>query len=212
VKRTVVIVYRGERINSISHLVGASLAFPGMIVLIVFSALSEDPWKLAGGLVYGVTLLMLFVFSTLFHSLQGTAKLVFQRFDHIAIYWLIAGTYTPYCLVTLRQDRGWLLFGIVWGVALVGTVFKSIFGPRFQAVSTALYVACGWTILLDLSALRVQLAPAGLAWLFAGGVLYTVGAVFFMSRGLPRNHEIWHFFVLAAAVCHYVSVLFYVVS
>lgn len=205
-------MYRGERINSISHLVGASLALVGLVLLAVFSAVSQDAWKLTSALVYGLTLFLMFLFSTLFHSLRGTPKVVFQRLDHVAIYWLIAGTYTPYCLVTLREERGWLLFGIVWGIAVLGTLFKSVFGPRYSHASTLLYLAAGWTILLDISALYQRMDPAGFAWLLVGGVLYTIGAVFYVSDKIPRNHEVWHFFVLAAAVCHCVSILVYVVS
>lgn len=205
-------MYRGERINSISHLVGAAFALVGLVCLAVFSAQSQDEWKLTSALVYGLTLFVMFLFSTLFHSLRGSPKAVFRRLDHVAIYWLIAGTYTPYCLVVLREERGWLLLGIVWGIAILGTAFKSVFGARYSSWSTALYVVAGWTILLDISALQQRMAPAGFAWLVAGGVLYTIGAIFYVWQRIPRNHEIWHFFVLAAAGCHCASILLYVVS
>ena len=205
-------MYRGELTNSISHLVGAVLAFAGMVLLTVFSAFSHDPWKLGSALVYGLTLLLMFVFSTLYHSLRGTPKAVFQRFDHISIYLLIAGTYTPYCLVVLREDTGWTILAIVWSVALFGTVFKSVFGARFTRASTLLYVAAGWTILPELDTLRARLDPTGFALLVAGGVLYTAGAVFYLRERMPWSHEIWHFFVLAAAGCHFMSVLLYVVA
>ena len=204
-------MYPGERVNSISHLVGAALALGGMVVLIVFGALSGDGWKLGSGIVYGVSLLLMFLFSTLYHSFRGTPKIVFERLDHIGIYLLIAGTYTPFCLVTLRADSGFRIVVAVWSIAILGTVWKSIFGPRFNLVSTLLYVVAGWTIVLDIGTLWRRLPPAGFAWLVAGGVLYTLGAGFYLRDQMPRNHEIWHFFVLAAAGCHYVSVLFSVI-
>lgn len=204
-------MYPGERTNSISHLVGAALALAGAIAMVVFAALSGDGWKLASATVYGVCLFLTFLFSTLYHSFRGTPKRVFERLDHIGIYLLIAGTYTPYCLVVLRDASGLTILAVVWGVAVVGTAWKSVFGPKFNGVSTALYVAAGWTIALDLETLRERFAGAGFHWLVAGGVLYTVGAGFYLRDRMPWNHEIWHFFVLAAAGCHFASVLFYVV-
>ncbi|MGF1510579.1 MAG: hemolysin III family protein [Myxococcota bacterium] len=197
---------RGERINSISHLVGAAFALAGTVVLIVFSVLSGSGLKLGTALVYSIAVVLMFLFSTLYHGLRGPAKVVFHRFDHIGIYVLIAGTYTPFCLVVLRDASGYLIFGIVWSVAILGIVFKSIFGPRYNGISTALYVAAGWTVLLDISTLKARMPAAAFAWLLTGGVLYTVGAVFFLLKKIPLNHQIWHFFVLAAAACHFVSV------
>ena len=205
-------MYRGERINSISHLVGAALAFVGLMLLAVSSASTHDGWKVASALVYGLTLLVMFLFSTLFHSLRGRAKAVFRKLDHVAIYWLIAGTYTPFCLVTLRESRGWLILGIVWGIAVVGTILKSVFGAGHASWSTLLYLIAGWTIVVDISNLHRLIEPAGFAWLVAGGVLYTIGAGFYVWKRMPRHHEVWHFFVLAAAACHCVSILGYVVS
>lgn len=204
-------MYKGEKINSISHLVGASLALVGMILLIVFGALANDGWKLGSAIVYGTCLFLMFLFSTLYHSFRGTPKLVFQRFDHIGIFLLIAGTYTPYCLVTLRHAGGPWIFAAVWSLAIFGIAFKSVFGPRFNLVSTLLYVACGWTIALDFGSVLRDFQGPGFYWLVAGGLLYTGGAVFYLNDGMKRNHEIWHFFVLAAAACHYVSIFFYVI-
>ena len=203
-------MYKGEKLNSISHLVGASLALIGMVVLIVFAARTGNGWKLAGAITYGVCLFLMFLFSTLYHSLRGTPKHVFQRFDHIGIYLLIAGTYTPYCLVTLRDSAGPYILATVWSVAVFGIAFKGVFGARFNVVSTLLYVACGWTIALDFTTVLERFTGPGFYWLLGGGVLYTGGAFFFLKDSIPRNHEIWHFFVLAAAACHFVSVFFYV--
>lgn len=204
-------MYPGERINAITHLVGAALGLVGMVLVIVLAAVGGDGWKLASALVYGLSLFLLFLFSTLYHSLQGTEKVVFQRFDHIGIFLLIAGTYTPYCLVTLRDRWGFVLFGIVWGLALGGIVLKSIWGARWSAASTAVYLLMGWIIVLDIGALKERLPGAGFAWLLLGGLLYSVGVVFFANPRIPFHHQIWHLFVLAAATCHYVSIVFYVI-
>ncbi len=203
-------MYKGEKINSISHLVGASLALVGMVLLIVFASLTGDPWKIGSAIVYGLSLFLMFLFSTLYHSFRGTAKVVFQRLDHVGIYLLIAGTYTPYCLLVLRESAGFRVLIAVWSIAAFGIAFKSVFGPRFNLVSTLLYVACGWTIVIDFSALLENFGGAGFYWLLSGGLLYTVGAFFFLNDSIRRNHEIWHFFVLAAAACHFVSVFFFV--
>ena len=204
-------MYKGEKINSISHLVGASLALAGWVVLIVFASFTGDVYKIVSAIVYGLCLFLMFLFSTLYHSCRGGPKKVFQVFDHVAIFLLIAGTYTPYCLVTLRDTSGWLIFGLVWGLAAIGITFKSVFGDRWNLVSTLFYLVCGWTIAIDIPGVRDALPAAGFAWLVAGGVIYSLGAFFFLYDRIPRNHEIWHFFILAAAGAHYVSILFYVI-
>ena len=204
-------MYKGEKLNSISHLVGASLALGGWVVLIVFGALSGDGWKLASSIVYGLCLFLMFLFSTLYHSFRGTPKQVFQVFDHVAIFLLIAGTYTPYTLVVLRDTSGWLIFGLVWGFAAIGITFKSVFGDRWNLVSTLFYLVCGWTIAIDIGGLYAVFDRVGFYWLVAGGIIYSVGAFFFLNDRIKRNHEIWHFFILAAASCHYVSVFFYII-
>lgn len=196
--------------NAITHLVGAAFGLVGMVVVVVLAAIGGDGWKLASALVYGLTLFLLFLFSTLFHSFRGTSKAVFHRFDHIGIYLLIAGTYTPYCLVTLRDGWGFVILSVVWGIAICGIVFKSIWGARYGAASTALYLVSGWIIALDIGTLRERLPGAGFGWLLSGGLLYSMGVYFFANPRIPFHHEIWHLFVLAAAGCHYVSILFYV--
>lgn len=198
-----------EWVNSISHGVGAGLSVAGLVLLVV-AAQRHGGWALASALVYGISLVLLFTFSTLFHSLQGRARQVLQRFDHIGIHLLIAGTYTPYCILVLRDGWGWPILGIVWGLAFVGIVLESIFGPRYVLPTTLLYLAEGWVILLDLRGLFLSLPLAGFAWLLVGGLLYTLGAYFFLRERIPYNHEIWHFFVLGAASCHFVSVFCYV--
>ncbi|MCB1174411.1 MAG: hemolysin III family protein [Leptospiraceae bacterium] len=205
-------MYKGEKINSISHLVGAALSLGGWVVLIVFASLTGDPWKIVSATIYGLTLFLMFLFSTLYHSLRGKAKYVFRILDHSAIYLLIAGTYTPFCFTILRESSGWWIFGIVWGLAVAGIVFKSMFVEKYETASTLLYVLMGWTILIDIHTVWTTLPIGGLAFLIAGGALYTIGAIFFMlDNVMPRNHEVWHFFILVAATAHYMGILFYIV-
>ncbi|MCB1309074.1 MAG: hemolysin III family protein [Leptospiraceae bacterium] len=205
-------MYKGEKINSISHLVGAALSLGGWVVLIVFASLTGDKWRIISAVIYGFTLFLMFLFSTLYHSFRNRPKYVFRILDHIAIYLLIAGTYTPFCLVLLRDGSGWLIMGLVWGLAVIGIVFKSLFVEKFELASTAIYVLAGWTILLDIGTVWNALPFGGLLFLVLGGALYTIGAVFFlMDNILPRNHEIWHFLILSAALAHYCCVFFYVI-
>jgi hemolysin III len=204
-------MYKGEKINSISHLVGAVLSLAGWVLLIVFSSLTGDPWKIVGCTVYGFTLFFMYLSSTLYHSLRGKAKRVFHIFDHISIYFLIAGSYTPLALVTLRGTIGWVIFGLVWGIAAIGIFIKSMWTGEFDRISTMFYLLAGWTILIDITELYEKFPRLGFYWIFAGGVLYTVGALFYLRDSMPRNHEIWHFFVLGASLCHFVAVFFYLI-
>lgn len=204
-------MYKGEKINSISHLVGASLGLAGMVLLIVFSSLTGDAWKIVSCTIYGFTLFLMFLMSTLYHSFKGKAKNVFRIFDHISIYYLIAGTYTPFCLTILRSSMGWWIFGIVWGLAIFGTIFKSLLVDKYNGISTFIYVLAGWTIILDITTV-IQIFPFwGLVWLAAGGAFYTIGAIIYMFDNVARNHEIWHFLILFAALCQWVSVFFYII-
>jgi hemolysin III len=204
-------VYRGERLNSISHLVGASVAAAGLVVLVVAASLRGDPWQIVSFSVYGTTLLVLYVFSTLYHSLRGSAKNVFRKLDHGAIYLLIAGTYTPFTLVTLRGSWGWSMFGVIWGLAAAGIVLDLFSGKGRRILPLVVYVLMGWLVLLALKPLLGALPPGGLALLLAGGLFYTSGLVFFaLGRRWPRAHGIWHLFVIAGSVSHYFAVLLYV--
>ena len=204
-------MYKGEKLNAISHLVGAALALIGMVLLVVFASLTGDHWKIASVTIYGACLFLMFLFSTLYHSFRGKTRDVFQRLDHIGIFLLIAGTYTPYTLILMRETSGFLILGLVWGLAVCGITFKSIYGSRYNTVTTLFYLLCGWTIALDFTGVRQALPDAGFYWLAAGGLIYTGGAFFYLKESLPRNHEIWHFFVLAAAVCHFISIFFFVI-
>jgi hemolysin III len=204
-------MYYGERFNSISHLTGAALAATGTVALIVLASRLGDPWKIVSFSVYGAMLVFLYVSSTLYHSLRGRGKDVLRKFDHCAIYLLIAGTYTPFTLVSLRGAMGWSLFGTVWGLALLGIVQEIWLARGMRIVSLAIYVLMGWLALIAVSPLLAALGRDGFAWLAAGGLLYTVGIVFYATdERLRHGHGVWHLFVLGGSVCHYVTVLFYV--
>jgi hemolysin III len=204
-------MYHGERFNAVTHLVGAVLALIGSIVLIVTAATDGDPWKVVSVSIYGATLTLLYSFSTLYHSLRGRAKSILRELDHLGIYLLIAGTYTPFCLVTLRGAWGWSLFGVVWGLALLGAVQELMpkRGPR--VLSVVLYILMGWVALAALAPLLRVLGSAGFAWLAAGGLLYTVGVVFYVfDKRLTHGHGIWHLFVIAGSAAHYITILRFV--
>lgn len=204
-------MYPGERFNGVSHLVGTVLAAAGAIVLIALAARAGDPWKIASFSVYGAMLLALYAASTLYHSVRGRAKDWLRRLDHCAIYLLIAGTYTPFTLVSLRGPWGWTLFGLVWGLAAVGITQELRLGKRTRAFSVAIYFLMGWLGLAAVKPLLEVLTAAGLAWLLAGGIAYTVGIVFYaLDHKLKHGHGVWHLFVLAGSLSHFLAVLFYV--
>jgi hemolysin III len=205
-------MYYGERFNAVTHLIGAVLALAGTVVLIVLAALDGDPWKVVSVSIYGVTLVLLYSFSTAYHSLRGPAKDVLRQLDHHSIYLLIAGSYTPFCLVTLRGPWGWSLFGVVWALAALGSLqeLRPVGGARI--LSVVIYVVMGWVVLVALAPLMKALGPDGFAWVAAGGVLYTVGIVFYaLDSRLAHAHGIWHLFVIAGSATHYVAILRYVV-
>ncbi len=205
-------MYRGEKLNAWTHLVGAVLALVGTVVLIVLAALEGDPWKIVSVSIYGATLVLLYTFSTLYHSLRGRAKDVLRELDHHSIYLLIAGTYTPFCLVTLRGPWGWSLFGVVWGLALLGSLQEFWLKDGARIVSVVIYVLMGWTALAALFPLMEALGTAGFAWVAAGGVFYTIGIIFFViDERMAHAHGIWHLFVLAGSTAHYVAILRYVI-
>lgn len=204
-------MYHGEKLNAWTHLVGALLAVAGSTVLIAVAALGGDPWKIVSVSIYGVTLVLLYSASTLYHSMQGRAKEVLQKLDHHGIYLLIAGTYTPFCLVSLRGAWGWWLFGVIWSLAAVGVLqeLRKNDGPR--ALSMFIYIVMGWAAVAALVPLRAALGTAGFAWLAAGGVVYTIGIVFYvLDARLRHAHGIWHVFVIGGSALHYFTVLYYV--
>lgn len=204
-------MYYGERFNSISHLVGASLAVIGAAGLVGVAIYQGDPWKIVSFSVYGVMLVALYVFSTLYHSLRGQAKEVMKKFDHCSIYLLIAGSYTPFALVTLRGPWGWTLFGVVWGLAILGLVQEVWLAKGARVLSLVIYVLMGWLALAVVVPLWQALTPAGFAWLLAGGLCYTLGIFFYATDHKVRHgHGVWHLFVLGGSACHFLTVLRYV--
>ncbi len=204
-------MYYGERFNSITHLAGMVLAVAGTVVLIVIAAHSGDVWKIVGVSVYGAALCILYGSSTLYHSLRGRAKVILRKLDHCAIYILIAGTYTPFALVTLRGPWGWTLFGFAWGLAGIGIAQEFIFGNGARRLSLVIYVIMGWMSLAAVVPLARVLGAAGLAWLVAGGVLYTGGiAFYFFDERVRHFHGVWHLFVLGGSAAHFIAVAFYV--
>ena len=204
-------MYYTERFNSISHLAGAGLAVAGSVLLIVLASLQGDPWKIVSFSIYGAMLTALYVFSTLYHSVRGPAKDVLRKFDHCAIYLLIAGSYTPFALVTLRGTWGWSLLGTVWGLALLGILQEIWFAGGARVLSLIIYVLMGWLALVAVSPLWQALTPSGFAWLAAGGLFYTLGIVFYATdHKLRHGHGVWHLFVLSGSTCHFFAVLLYV--
>ena len=204
-------MYRGEWFNSISHLVGAVAALVGLVIVVVEAALQGDPWKIVSFSVYGATLFSLYTISTIYHSVQGRAKRIFRKLDHLSIYWLIAGTYTPFTLVTLRGSGawGWTIFGII--LALVGLALETLPQKGNRVLSVVVYVLMGWLVLVALKPLLAALPMAGFCWLLLGGIFYTGGLVFFFYDEKVRHfHGIWHLFVLAGSISHYLTILFYV--
>jgi hemolysin III len=205
------LMYYGEKFNSISHLVGAVLAASGAIVLITLAARLGDPWKIVSFSIYGAMLLALYVASTAYHSVRGGAKEVLRKFDHCTIYLLIAGSYTPFALVSLRGAWGWSLLGTVWGLALLGILQEIWLAKGARKLSLLIYLLMGWLALVAIVPLIAALSWNGFAWLAAGGLLYTIGIGFYANDTKLRHaHGIWHLFVLAGSACHYFAVLFYV--
>ena len=204
-------MYYGERFNSITHLVGAALALAGTAVLVVSAARLGDPWKIVSFSVYGAMLVAVYVFSTLYHSVRGRAKDVLRKFDHCSIYLLIAGSYTPFALVSLRGAWGWSLLGVIWGLALVGLAQEIWLARGARVLSMVIYLLMGWLALVAVWPLWQALQPAGFAWLLAGGLLYTLGIVFYATdRRLRHGHGVWHLFVMGGSSCHFLAVLLHV--
>jgi len=200
-----------EVANAITHGIGSLLSVAALVLLVVFAVMKGSAWHVVSFAIYGATMLMLYVASTLVHSFpEGKAKDVFEILDHSFIYIFIAGTYTPILLNVIQGTLGWTLFGIVWGVALVGVVFKSFFAKRFLFTSTLIYIAMGWIIVFAWGPLIHNLPQGGLTLLIVGGVLYTVGTVFYVWRSFPYHHAVWHLFVLGGSVFHFFAILLHV--
>ncbi|PBJ82521.1 hemolysin III [Lysobacteraceae bacterium NML93-0399] len=203
---------REELASALTHGLGATAALAAGAVLITLAALFGNGWQLAASIVFGVSLLLLYLASTLYHAVNHpVAKGRLKVFDHCAIYLLIAGTYTPFTLIGLRGTLGWWLFGIIWTLALAGVVFKLFYTGRFRGVSTAIYVAMGWLVVIAIGPVAAALDTWTLSWLIAGGLFYTLGTVFYMRDSIPYAHAIWHLFCIGGSICHYVAVLAQVV-
>jgi hemolysin III len=202
----------GEEIaNSITHGLGVALAVAGFAVLVTLASDRGDAWQVASFSVYGVSLILLYLVSTLYHGLTNPrTKKTFKFFDHASIYILIAGTYTPFTLVAIRGGWGWSLFGVIWGLAILGILFKIKNTERWGKISAAFYVLMGWLCVIALHRMIATISTAGLIWLFSGGVLYTSGLIFYGWKKLPYNHAVWHLFVLGGSICHFVAILFHV--
>ena len=205
-------MYYGEKFNALTHLVAAIAALAGAVVLVVLAGLTGDPWKIVGVSIYGATLVLLYTFSVLYHSVRGPAKNVLRQFDHQSIYLLIAGSYTPFCLVTLRGAWGWSLIGVVWGLAVLGGLQELRAKSDARILSVVIYVVMGWAALAALVPLWHALGAAGFAWVVAGGLFYTVGIVFYaLDTRVVHAHGVWHLFVMAGSAAHYVAILLYVI-
>jgi hemolysin III len=201
-----------EIFNSVTHGVGALVSIAGLVFLIVFSSIYGQTMHVVSCTIYGTTLVLLYTASTLYHSFQKPSiKHVFKIFDHSCIYVLIAGTYTPFMLVTVQGALGWTIFGIVWGLTILGIIFKAFFVTRFKIVSTIAYILMGWLVILAIKPLFHALPGGGIFWLISGGLAYTIGTIFYAWKKLPFNHAIWHLFVLAGSVCHFFAIMFYIV-
>ena len=206
-------VQKGERLNFLTHFVGSIAAIIGLIALVIATGQQGDVLSLFSATVYGVTLVLLYVCSTLNHSLQGSAKKVFQKLDFLAIYLLIAGTYTPFALISLREGLGWGIFGLVWGLAILGIVQELLPNHGKRMRSLILYLAMGWAILIAIKPLIKTIGLAGFSWLLLGGLFYTIGIIFYiLDEQVEHFHGIWHLCVLAGSTFQYFSIYFYVVN
>jgi len=202
----------GEEIaNSVSHGIGTALSVAGLAILVVLASLYGDVWQIVSFSIYGSTLVLLYLASTLYHSFQNPrVKRVFKILDHSSIYLLIAGTYTPFLLVSMRGPWAWALFGVIWASAIAGIVFKTMCIQRFKRLSVMVYVLMGWLCVVVLKQMLEAIPSAGMVWLAAGGLSYTFGVIFYVWKRLPYGHLVWHLFVLGSSICHYFAILLYV--
>ena len=204
-------MHYGERFNSYTHLAGAVLALAGAIVLVVMASLEADPWRIVSFSVYGATLVLVYFSSTLYHAVRGSAKAALRKLDHCSIYLLIAGTYTPFALVTLNGPWGWSLFGTVWGLAVLGIAQEWWLARGHRVASVVIYVLMGWLALVAVAPLFRALSWSGMAWLVGGGLLYTVGIVFYAyDKRIRHFHGVWHLFVLAGSAAHFIAIAAFV--
>lgn len=202
---------REEFWNVLTHGFGLALSIPALVLLVVFASIYGTAWHIVSFSIYGATLVTLYAASTLFHATKKKkTRLRLNVFDHSSIFLLIAGTYTPFLLVTLRGPWGWSLFGVIWGLAISGAILKLFFTGRFDKISTAIYVLMGWLIIIAIKPLIESFTGPGLIWLMAGGLSYSLGAIFYLLNKLPYNHAVFHVFVLLGSIAHFIAVFFYV--
>jgi hemolysin III len=200
-----------EIIHATTHGVGALLSIGGLSWMLYLSVVAADPWRIVASSIYGVTLIALFLASTVYHSMYASRhREIYKLLDHCAIYLLIAGTYTPFLLVAMRTDTGWWLFGTIWALATAGIVKKLWFRNRFPKIALASYLAMGWLVVIAAPQMAEAIGPNGMAWLLAGGICYSVGAIFYALERIPFNHAVWHVFVLGGGICHFLGIVWYV--
>ena len=199
-----------EVVHSITHGIGSGLSIAGLTILVVLAIYNGDVYKIISFSIFGASLVILYLSSTIYHGLQQPrAKKIFKIFDHSAIYLVIAGTYTPFLLIAIRGTAGWALLVAVWGIALIGITFKVFFIERFQILSVISYLFMGWLCVFVFREMLVSIPIGGIIWLAAGGLLYTIGVIFYALQKIPYMHAIWHFFVMGGSICHYFAVLFF---
>jgi len=203
----------GEEVaSSVIHGIGFILGILELSLLVVFSSANGDPWMIVSCSIFGATIVLMYAMSTLYHSFQGSkVKHLFKIFDHSSIFFLIAGTYTPFTLVYLRGPWGWSMFGFVWITTILGTVFKSLAVKKLKVLSTIAYVVMGWVVVIAIRELILRVPSGGLIFLLLGGLMYTLGVPFYALKRIPFNHAIWHLFVLAGTTFHFLSIFLYVI-
>lgn len=201
-----------EIANSLSHAIGIGLGVVTLVILTIVATAQHDPWKIISGTLFGSTIILMYLASTLYHSIPfEKTKRFFKTLDHSSIYLLIAGSYTPFNLVTLHGRWGWTLFGLTWGLALLGLIFKIFYVYRFEIISTLIYIAIGWLAIIAINPILHHLPFGGIVWLVLGGICYTLGTIFYVWEKPLYTHAIWHLFVLAGTTCHFFAVLNYVI-
>lgn len=202
-------MHSGERFNSISHFIGSFFALGGLSLLVVLSSMQGDPWKIVSFSIYGTSLFLVYLNSTCYHAFSGTAKVVFRKLDHLSIYLLIAGTYTPLTLVTLKGGWGWSLFGVIWGLAGLGICLEFFLTTHKKVITLTIYAVMGWLVLVAIGPLYQLLPRPGLISLVVGGVFYTAGIFFYVAKDrIPHSHGIWHLFVIAGSSFHFLTMLY----
>ena len=200
-----------ELFHAISHGAGVILSIAGLSWMLYVSIGAADPWRISASIVYGVSLISLFLASTVYHALHGSRhRPLFKLLDHCAIYLLIAGTYTPFLLVAMRTTTGWWMFGAIWTLATAGILTKLWLRNRFPKAALAGYLVMGWLVVIALPEVVDAVGPGGMTWLIAGGLSYTIGAVFYAAKRLTFGHAIWHVFVLVGGICHFLAVIWHV--